>query len=410
MTTDRNPSPGATRAQWIAVLVGGVGIAAGAAGALTGSQERFFQAYLTAFIFWLGLSLGSLAFLMIHHLTGSRWGLAVRRVNEAAASTIWLTAILFIPLLFDLRGLYVWARPEAVQASAILQWKSAYLNAPFFIIRAAVYFAIWVFLAALINRLSARWANNGDAAVKERLKSIGAWGLIVFALTMTFAAIDWLLSLSPFWSSTVFGLIVIFAQLLSSLAFAVLVLNLVPNLGLGRDWTFQTTPIPFKDLGALLLTFVMGWAYLAYFQLLIIWAGNIPHEVSWYTDRTQGGWLSVGVLIAVLQFALPFLLLLSMRVRNNLRLLAWLGGLLLLVNLVNVYWQVIPAFHPGQFSLHWLDAVLPLGLGGLWIGAFLFALRRRPALRENEQAALAAHPGGEPASMLGTKDNESGRV
>lgn len=398
MTTIQNRTPRTNRFPLIALLVGLAGLAVAVIGALTGSLDRFFQSYLLAFLFWLGLSLGGLAFLMIHFLSGSRWGLAVRRINEAAANTLWLMAILLIPLLFNLKGLYLWARPEAVQADAILQHKSLYLNVPFFIIRAAVYFAIWISLAFVINRLSARWAKSGDPAVKSRLQGLGAFGLIVYGITMTFAAIDWMQSLTPFWSSTIFGLITIFGQLLSALAFAIMVLNLVPGLGLGRDWNFRTTPIPFKDLGALLLTFVMAWAYLAYFQLLIIWAGNIPHEVSWYADRTTGGWLIVGILVAVLQFALPFVLLISMRVRHNLRLLAWISGLLLLVSLVNIYWHIIPTFYPGQFNLHWLDIVLPIGIGGVWTGTFLFALNRRPALREAEQTSLVPAAKHEPSS------------
>jgi hypothetical protein len=397
MTSDLNLTSRVNRAQRIALGIGLVGLAAGVIGAFTGSQERFFQAYLIAFLFWLGLSLGSLAFLMIHYLTGSRWGLTVRRVNEAAAGTLGLMAILFIPLLFNLHGLYPWARPEVVQADLILQEKSAYLNEPFFIIRAAIYFFVWIVLAYTLNRLSARWATSGDERIKARLQGLGAFGLIVYTITMTFAAIDWMMSLQPFWNSTVYGLIVIFGQLLSSLSFALWVLNGVPGLGLGRTWNLRTTPIPFRDLGALLLTFVMGWAYLSYFQLLIIWAANIPHEVTWYIDRIQGGWLTVGLLVAVLQFALPFVVLISMRVRHNLRLLAGLGALIVLVSLVNMDWQIMPAFHPGQFSLHWLDFVLPIGLGGLWVGAFLFALQRRPALQAVEQASLESQTGHEHA-------------
>jgi hypothetical protein len=171
-----------------------------------------------------------------------------------------------------------------------------------------------------------------------------------------------------------------------------LILNLVPGLGLGRNWSLRSTPVPFKDLGALMLTFIMGWAYLAYFQLLIIWAANIPREVVWYTNRTEGGWLTVGVLIAVLQFVVPFGLLITRRVRNNMRLLAGLGAVNVLVYLVNLYWQIIPAFHPAQFNFHWLDIVLPIGLGGLWISGFMFSLKKRPALREVEQAHLEATP------------------
>ena len=397
MTTDQNLSSTLGRVQRIALLVGGLGLAAGIAGALTGSLERFFQAYLVAFLFWLGLSLGALAFLLVHFLTGSRWGLTMRRVNEAAASTLWLMGLLFIPLLFNLRGLYLWARPEAVQASPILQLKNAYLNEPFFIARAVFYFAVWILLAFSINRLSARWARSGDPEIKGRLQGLGAFGLIAYAVTMSFAAIDWMMSLQPFWSSTAYGLIIIFGQMLSSLAFAILMLNWAPGPGLGRPWNLRTTPIPFKDLGALLLTFVMTWAYLSYFQLLIIWAGNIPGEVTWYLDRTQGGWLAVGILVAVLQFILPFGILISLRVRHNLRLLAWLGGLIVLVSLVNLDWLIMPAFHPGQFSLHWLDIVLPIGMGGLWVGAFLAALKGRPALREVEQASLAVQTGHEHA-------------
>ncbi len=392
MTTDQNLTSTANRFQRIALLVGLAGLVLGVIGALTGSIDRFFQAYLFAFLFWLGLSMGSLAFLMIHFLTGSRWGLTVRRISEAASSTLWLMALLFLPLLLHLPGLFQWARPEAVQASAVLQEKSLYLNVPFFIIRAVIYFVVWVLLAFYINRQSAQWSKTGNIAIKERLKGLGAFGLIIYTLTMTFASIDWMMSLEPFWDSSIYGLMVIFGQLLTSLAFSVLVLNLVPGLGLGRKWNLRTTPMPFKDLGTLMLTFVMGWAYLAFFQLLIIWAANLPHEVVWYTNRIEGGWLTIGILVAVLQFALPFGLLISRRVRNNMRPLAVLGAMLVLVYLVNLYWQIMPAFYPTQFNFHWLDIVLPIGLGGLWVGAFLFALKKRPALREVEQASLEAKP------------------
>lgn len=388
MTTNQKLSSNVKRFQLIFLALGLVGLAIGVIAALTGSQERFFQSYLVAFIFWLGLSLGSLAFLMTHYLTGSRWGLTVRRVTEAGASTIWLMGLFFIPLLINLRGLYPWARPEEVQADSILQLKSAYLNTSFFIGRAAFYFIVWIVLAFVINRLSSRWVESGDPAIKKKLQGLSAFGLILYTFTMSFAAIDWMMSLQPFWTSTVYGLIVIFAQMLNSLAFAILVINLVPGLGLGRKWNLRTTPIPFKDLGALLLTFVMSWAYLAYFQLLIIWAANIPEEVVWYIERTEGGWLTVGILVAVLLFALPFAVLISMRVRHNMRLLAVLGALIMVVSLIDVYWLIIPSFYPSQFNLSWLDILLPIGMGGIWLSTFLFSLNKRPALREIELASL----------------------
>jgi hypothetical protein len=395
MANEQKIPDSVNRFQRFGIVVGLAGLLAGGIGAATGSLDRFFQSYLFAFLFWLGISVGSLAFLMIHHLTGSRWGLTLRRVNEAASGTIWLMGLLFIPLLFNLPGLYLWARPEAVAESEILQFRSAYLNIPFFITRAVIYFAIWVLLAYLLNRLSSRWAETGDQKYINRLRGWGAFGLILYTLTMTFAAIDWNLSIEPFWSSSAYGLIVIVGQLLTSLAFGIVILNLIPNLGLGRPWTLKTTPIPYKDLGALLLTFVMSWAYLAYFQLLIIWSGNIPREVTWYIHRTEGGWMPVGVAVVILQVALPFIALLSIRARHNMRILGVLGVVISIVYLINSYWQVIPAFHPGEFSFHWLDLALPIGIGGLWIAGFLAALKKRPVLRESEERALEPQTGHE---------------
>ena len=208
---------------------------------------------------------------------------------------------------------------------------------------------------------------------------------------MTFASVDWIMSLQPFWSSSVFGLLTIIAQVMTALAFAILILNLIPGLGLGKQWTYKSTPIPYRDLGAMMVTLIMGWAYLAYFQLLIIWAGNLPHEVSWYVTRTQGGWSYAGIFVAVFQFALPFLILISIRARHNLRILAWLGGLLLFANLVNIFWNVKPVFSP-SFSIHWLDISLPVAIGGFWVASFLIALKRRPALTSAEAQSLAPNP------------------
>jgi hypothetical protein len=369
-----------------------VGLAAGlvsVAGLFISGPGQFFQAYLFSFMFWIGISLGSLALLLLHILAGNRWGLAIRRIVEAAAGNTGLMAVLFIPLLFGLSTLFTWARPADVAASPALQLQAWYLNLPFFIGRAVLYFVVWIGLATLANRLISRQAAAAAAGnpYSANRQGLGGLGLIAYVLTMTFAAVDWMMSLQPFWSSSVYGLLVIFGQVLTSLAFSVLVLNLFPGLGLGRSWTHDTTPIPFRDLGAMMMTLVMGWAYLAYFQLLIIWAGNLPHEVSWYIARTQGGWSVVAILVVVFQFVLPFLMLVSMKVRHNLRILAWLGGALLLANLVNLFWQVKPAFYPG-FAISWLDIVMPFAIGGLWVAGFLYMLKRRPVMSASEQESL----------------------
>jgi hypothetical protein len=371
-----------------------VGIAAGLislVGFFVSGAALFFQAYLFAFCFWISASLGSLGFLELHFLVGSRWGLAIRRILEAAAGNIGFMAILFIPLLFGLTTIFPWAKPGYVPAGTSGQFQTFYLNLPFFVVRAVLYFVIWTLLAVYTNRLSARRAAAapGETALQDRLRGLGAAGLILYFVTASFAIIDWVQSLQPHWGSAAYGLIMIFGQVLTALSLSVMVLNLLPGLSLGKKWTSATTPIPYKDLGALLLTLVMGWAYLFYFQMLIIWAGNLPREAGWYLDRMGGGWLTVGIFVVIFQFVIPFGLLISMRVRHNLRMLAWLGGILCFTFMVNMFWQIKPAFSPGQFSISWLDIVVPVAMGGLWVAAFLRQLKRRPALTEAERATLA---------------------
>lgn len=390
-TAAENPSK-IDRMMRVALVIGLVATAFAVAGLFLSGPAPFFQAYLFSFLFWLGISLGCLAILLLHFTVSSRWGVTIRRITEAGASSIWLLAGLFVPLLFGLSTLYPWAQPggfDAAPHGSIIGFKQVYLSVPFFIVRAVIYFAAWGVLALVANRMSAR-LNTGEEnlVLRGRLQTLGAVGLIVYALTMTFASIDWLMSLEPFWSSTVFGLLTIISQVLSAMAFALLALNLFPSLSLGRRWGYRTTPVPYRDLGALLLTLVMGWAYLAYFQLLIIWAGNIPREVVWYIARTAGGWNILAIIVTIFQFALPFLILLSIRARHNLKVLAGLGAMLLLVNLVNLFWQVKPAFSPAQMAIHWLDIVLPIAVGGLWTAGFLYFLKRRPALTAADQAAL----------------------
>lgn len=389
---DNRPSQSISldRPLWIVLAVGVIAALLGIAGLWLSGPGIFFQAYLYAFFFWVGISVGGLGIIMLHFTVNSRWGLAVRRVSEAAAGSIWVLAVLFVPLVIGLPFLYPWARPVEVAGNAALIYQAWYLNAPFFIARAAVYFAVWVALAFFANRLTARLSNSStdDQATRGKLQRLGAGGSILYLITMTFASVDWLMSLQPSWQSTAFGLIVVVGQVLAAMAFAVLLLNLIPALALGRRWKYDETPIPYQDLGALLLTLVMAWAYVSFFQLLIQWAGNLPREVAWYIARTQGGWGIVASSIALFLFVLPFCLLLTIRIRHNLRLLAWISLILLVFSLVLNFWYVKPAFYPDGFALSWLDVVMPFALGGLWLAAFLYQLKRRPALNVNDQTAL----------------------
>lgn len=364
------------RVRKLALIVGAVGLGLSALGALF-SREQFFQAYLFAYVFWLGIALGCLGIVMLHNLSGGGWGVAIRRLLESGMNTLPLLALLFLPLLFGLHYLYEWARPEEVAKDVFLQHKAGYLNLPFFIFRAALYFALWIGAAVLLTRWS-RQAAEADIAAAARLRSVSGPGLVVYVLTITFASIDWIMSLEAHWYSTIFGVHFLDGHGLAALAFAILFSAL-----LWRDVPeAENIPAAHRlDLGNLLLGFVMSWAYFALSQWLIIWSGNLPEEAVWYTHRNQGGWEWLARVVVVFHFFVPFMLLLSRRNKRRAEFLAAIAGTILVMRLADIFWYTVPAFRPGQFSLHWLDIAAPLGLGGIWLAGFLRELQRPPALR-----------------------------
>ena len=351
------------------LLVGIAGLAACAAGAAA-NPAAFFRAYLVAYLFWLGIALGCMAIVLIHYLTGGAWGLVIRRVLESGTRTLPLLALAFLPLAFGLRELYEWARPEVVAADALLRHKSTYLNPPFFLVRAAIYLAAWIAVAAVLRR----WSPE-DAAPPRRLRVLAGPGLAVYGLTMTFAAIDWVMSLEPHWFSTVYGMMFATGQVLAGFAFVIAVTTLLarraPLAGL-------VAPNHFTDLGNLLLAFVMLWAYLAFAQYLLIWAGNLPEEIPWYLRRQQGGWAAVAVALILFHFAVPFALLLSRAVKRHALLFVAAG--ILCMRYVDLFWLVVPDLEPHGLSLHWMDVAAPVGLGGVWLATFGWQLDRRPLL------------------------------
>lgn len=378
----------------ISLIVGAVAAVVAVIGVFVSGPGVFFQAYLYTYLFFLGISLGSLALLCLHLAVSARWGITIRRVAEAAAGSLWLMALLFIPIVIGLPFLYPWARSAAVAASAQLKYQTWYLNTGFFILRAVILFGAWILLAWWVNRRIAQASNSpqGDLTIRTGLQGLGAGGLVFYGFSTFFASVDWIMSLQPDWISTAFGAVIALAQVMTAMAFALLILNRFPALSLGRKWNHSTTPVPYQDLGALTMTMVMAYTYVAFFQLLIQWAGNIPHEVSFYVVRLNGGWLPMIYFVAFFQFVLPFCLLLTIRVRHNLRFLAWIGGMLLVTNLVNLFWTVKPAFNAGQFVISWLDIVMPFAIGGLWLAVFFFTLKRRPALNPVDQSVLGLVP------------------
>ncbi len=346
------------------------------------NPQQFFQSYLVAFVFWMGIPLGCLALLMMHHLTGGGWGYLIRRVLESGTRTLWLMAILYLPLIFGMTYLYGWARPDAAANPAYVQ-KHFYLNTPFFLTRSMIYFIVWVGLALLLNRWSSEQDGAGaQAGVQaaesaKRLEGLSGPGLILWGMMVTFSSIDWVMSLEPTWFSSIYGMLIMVVQALSAMAFVVLVTRrLADREPLARIATKQR----FNDLGNLLLAFVMLWAYLSFSQFLIIWSGNMPEETSWYMSRARGSWAALAVILIILHFAVPFFLLLSRDIKRVPGALSWVAGLLVVLTLVDVFWLVAPAFDAAAPRVHWTNLTLVAGLGGLWIWAFFSQLQARPLL------------------------------
>lgn len=345
------------------------------------SPLQFFSAYLVAFLFWLGITLGSLAIVMLHHLTGGGWGMPLRRIQEATFINLLLLAVLFLPLLAGLPTLYVWARPGAIEADEILARKVQYLNVPFFQVRAAIYFGIWIALGLALNWLSSGTRREDELVRQRRLALFSGPGLILWALTVTFAAVDWGMSLEPHWFSSIYGVLFMAGQGVSGLAAAI-----IAAIALRRyaHWPESLSRDRLNDLGNLLLAFVMFWAYVSFMQFLIIWSGNLPEETPWYLHRSEGLWLAVAISLAALHFATPFLLLLW---RQTKRRPAWLVGvasLLLVMRWVDLTWLVMPTFAPEGLWLSWLNFVAPVAIGGLWLAVFAWRLPARAALPVHE--------------------------
>jgi hypothetical protein len=388
--------PAIARLQQRALIVGGAGVIAAIVGFAI-DRDQFFRSWLIGFYYCLSLALGCLALLMLQHLSGGKWGLVSRRVFEAGARTLPIVALMFIPVVLGMQQIFLWARPEAVQADHILQMKQAYLNVPFFIGRAVVYFAFWIVCAWLLTKWSGA-QDRGELGMTPgdivRFRRVSAPGLLLMAVTITFASVDWMMSIDPHWFSTVFGLLNLASMGLTALALAIAVLSMVAPIGglLGA----RLSSGQFHDLGKLLLAFVMLWAYLSFSQFLIIWSGNLPEEIPWYVARLRGGWGAVAILLVLGHFALPFLLLLSRDLKRHSRLLARVAAVVLAMRLVDMIWLIAPTFaghtpaeaaagHNGfSFPLHWMDIAIPIGLAGIWVFLFARLLRTRALLPLND--------------------------
>jgi hypothetical protein len=364
-----------------ALLIGLIGLVATLAGYFV-NRPVFFRAYLVAWVVCLSIPLGSLAFSMIHHLTGGGWGLVVRRIFEAATRTLPVLAVLGIPLfLLGLPELYVWARPDVMAHDELLQKKAAYLNATAFYVRYVAYFAVWIFLAWRLNRLSSAQDAKADVSITTAFKRVAAPGIIAYCLVATFAGVDWLMSIEPHWFSTIYGIYFFGGHGLTAMAFLILMARYL----VAREPMNQVLKANhFHDYGKLLFATTMLWAYFSFSQFLIIWAGNLPEEQVWYDHRIRHGWGPLALLIAIFHFGVPFLLLLSRGLKRRPRTLAMVASLMLVMRWADNFWQIEPAFSQKAFSFHWLFPAAAVGLGGLWLWVFLGQLKKRPLLPVND--------------------------
>jgi len=362
----------------VGLLVGLVGAVVAAVGAFV-DLDRFYTSYLVGFLWMAAVPVGSLALLMLHHVTGGGWGFMVRRVLEASVRTLPLVALFFVPILLGLSRIFPWADPEVVAQDPLIQHKAAYLNSTAFLLRAVLFFAVWIGLGLLLDRMSHRQDRTGEPGLSNRMGALSAPGLIAWCLMGTFAGVDWIMSLEPHWFSSIYGVYFFESMALGALAFTVL---MAVMLSRSAPMAERFTKGHFHDYGNLMLAFTMLWGYFTFSQLLIIWSGNLPEEVPWYLERITGGWKAYTIALVVLHFAVPFLLLLTHAVKGRPQRLVFVAGLLLAMRYVDYFWQVMPPLH--RTMPHWMDAAVLVGLGGLWLGFFSWQLKRRSLVPFND--------------------------
>ena len=358
-------------------MVGGLCALLGVAGCAIlgpGNPKQFFFSWLVSFLFFLSLALGGLFFVLIQYASQGGWGIVVRRIGETVFATLPLMAVLFVPVIFGMHHLYEWSVPGASEHDALLRWKAPYLNVPFFLTRAALFFGIWSLMALFYYNLSRRQDATGNVAVSARLRRFAGPAIIVLALTQTFASVDWIMSLTPHWYSTMFGVyffagsFVGFIALLSVLAVAMRGSGLLDTV---------ITPEHLHDIGKFLFAFTAFWAYIAFSQFFLVWYANLPEETIFFKARLEGSWRAASILLMAGHFGVPFLYLMGRDVKRRASTLALGGAWLLIMHFVDLYWQVMPTLHPEGIRPSVLDAAAFLAVGGCFIGAVGWLMRRQ---------------------------------
>ena len=328
------------------------------------APHHYYPSYLVAFFFFLTITLGNLFFVLFQHISRAGWSASVRRVSEIIMANIPLMAILFLPIIFGIHDLYHWSHHEAVMQDHLLQGKLPYLNVPFFIVRAFVFFGIWILMIRKYFGFSLLQDKKRDDSLTLKLQRAATYSIILFALTITFSGVDWIMSLTPHWYSTIFGVYIFAGALVSGMAFFSIMLMILRKCGYLKD---VVTIEHFHDIGKLLYGFNIFWAYIAFCQYFLIWYSNIPEETSWFAAHFHGNWQYIGILLAVGHFGVPFLLFMSRHAKRNLSVHFAMACWLLLMHFMDLYWIVMPTFSPEGFHFTIVDLTSVLAVGGLYL-------------------------------------------
>ncbi|MCG3138024.1 MAG: hypothetical protein HJJLKODD_01880 [Phycisphaerae bacterium] len=361
----------------LAGIVGlaGLGIAVGLSKMGEGASERFYHAYLVSFCFFLSLSLGALFFVILQYLTRSGWSVVVRRVAEVTASNVLLLAVLAVPVMLGANHLYEWTVTNRVMEDDLLQWKEPFLNLRFFLLRLAIYFVVWVGLSRFYLGHSTRQDRQTDPRLTLRLQRWSGPAMLLYAMTVTFAAFDLLMSLDPHWYSTIFGVYFFSGAVVGFFAWQAVVLLLLQKAGRLQQ---AVTAEHYHDTGKLVFAFVVFWAYIAFSQYLLIWYANIPEETVWYLRRQNGNWALVSIVLLVGHFFLPFFALMSRHPKRRRMMLAVGAVWVLLMHWVDHFWLVMPEFAAdGVVPLGLMELACFVGLGGCFVAGVSWGFRNR---------------------------------
>ena len=362
---NRAPIIGAACALLGALACAGLGV---------GNPKQFFFSWLVSFLFFLSLVLGGLFFVLIQYASQGGWGVVLRRIGETIFATVPVMAVLFLPLLLGLRDLYSWAVPGAAEHDALLRWKAPFLNLPFFLVRAVIYFGAWCSIALFYYRVSRRQDATGDPAGSARLRRLAGPAIMVMAVTQTFASIDWIMSLTPHWYSTMFGLYFFAGAFVGFIALLSVLAPAMRGAGL-LDTVISAEHL--HDVGKFLFAFTAFWAYIAFSQFFLMWYANLPEETIWYRARLEGSWKMVTILLMAGHFGVPFFYLMGRAVKRRGWTLAVGGAWLLAMHFMDLYWQVMPTLHPDGVRPALLDVAAFFAIGGCFVAAASWLMRRQ---------------------------------